>query len=292
MTGHSTLKTAVLLTALTLLLLVLGYLIGREVGLIVAFALALVTNFVSYWNSDKIALAMAGAKEVGPEEEPELHRIVGELASYARIPKPRVYVVNNPSPNAFATGRNPEHAAVAVTTGILRILDRDELAGVLSHELSHVTHRDTLIAAVVATIAGTVMFLASMARWAMIFGGFGRVSDDDNAGELIGGLVAVFVAPIAAMLIQLAISRSREYAADAGGARLTGQPLALASALRKLEAGVQARPMEVNPATSHMFIVNPFRTRNFARLFSTHPPTEDRIRRLEQMAYGEDASRL
>lgn len=285
MTSSNGIKTVFLLTALTGLMLLVGYALGGNTGVIIAFVFALATNLFSYWNSDKIALAMAGAHEVSPAQEPDLHRIVEELAMYARIPKPKVCLIDSPSPNAFATGRNPEHAAVAATTGIMRLLSRDELAGVMAHELAHVRNRDTLIQTVVATIAGTIMFLAHMAQFAAIFGGFGRSDDDDNGG-ILGLLVAVIVAPIAASIIQLAISRSREYAADAGGAQISGQPLALASALQKLEAGTMSQPMQVSPAAAHLFIVQPFKGVGVAGLFSTHPPVAERIARLQRMVYG------
>lgn len=284
--SYNGVKTVFLLTALMGLMLLIGYLLGGNGGVIIAFVFALATNFFSYWNSDKIALAMAGAHEVSPAEAPDLHRMVEELAANARIPKPRVYVINNPSPNAFATGRDPKHAAVAATTGIMQILTYSELRGVMAHELAHVKNRDTLIQTVVATVAGTIMFIAQMAQWAMIFGGFSRSDDDDNGGNILGLLVAVFVAPIAATLIQLAISRSREYSADALGAKISGEPLSLASALSKLSVGVERRPMQVNPATAHLYIVQPFKGSGISGLFSTHPPMEERIARLQQMAYG------
>ena len=286
MTSQNGIKTVFLLTALTGLMLLVGYMLGGNTGVIIAFVFALLTNFFSYWNSDKIAMAMTGAHEVSPAEAPELHRIVEELSMYARIPKPRVYVINSPSPNAFATGRNPQHAAVAATTGIMQMLTRDELAGVMAHELAHIRNRDTLIQTVVATIAGTIMFIAQMAQFAMIFGGFGRSDDDDGGANPLGLLVAVIVAPIAATLIQLAISRSREFSADAGGAQISGQPLALASALQKLEAGASMRPMRVNPAASHLFIVQPLRGGGISGLFSTHPPVAERVARLQKLAYG------
>nr|MBA2364716.1 zinc metalloprotease HtpX [Chloroflexia bacterium] len=260
---------------------------GRD-GLIIAFGFALLTNMFAYWNSDKVALAMSGAHEVSAADAPELHRMVEELARNAQLPKPRVYVMNTPAPNAFATGRDPKHAAVAATTGIMQLLSYDELRGVMAHELAHVKNRDTLIQTIVATIAGTIMFLAQMAQFAAIFGGLGRSDDDEGGMNPIGLLVSIIVAPIAATLIQMAISRSREYAADAGGAQISGQPMALASALQRLEAGTQVHPMKVNPATAHLFIVNPFKGGGFSGLFSTHPPIPERVARLEQMAYGRD----
>ncbi len=287
MSSNNTLKTTVLLAALTGLFLLVGRVLGGNGGMVFAFGLALVMNVGSYWFSDRIALAMAGAREVSYEQAPELHRIVEELAAYAHLPKPRVYIVDTPTPNAFATGRDPEHSAVAVTTGIMNILNRDELAGVLAHELGHVKNRDTLISTVVATVAGAITMIATMARWAMIFGGFGRSRDDDGGGmgELAAAMLMLFLAPIAAMLIQLAISRAREYGADATGAKIHGNPLSLASALEKLEAANRVRPMEVNSVTAHLYIVNPLGG-GFAGMFSTHPPIAERVERLRKMAYG------
>ncbi len=288
MTTRNGIKTVFLLTALTGLLLLVGGAIGGRGGLIIAFGFALLTNVFAYWNSDKVALAMSGAHEVSAADAPELHRMVEELAMNARLPKPRVYVINTPAPNAFATGRDPKHAAVAATTGIMQLLSYDELRGVMAHELAHVKNRDTLIQTIVATIAGTIMFLAQMAQFAAIFGGLGRSDDDEGGMNPIGLLVSIIVAPIAATLIQMAISRSREYAADAGGAQISGQPMALASALQRLEAGTQVHPMKVNPATAHLFIVNPFKGGGLSGLFSTHPPILERVTRLQQMAYGRD----
>ncbi len=286
MTTRNGVKTVFLLTALTGLLLLIGGAIGGRGGLIIAFGFALLTNVFAYWNSDKVALAMSGAHEVSPADAPELHRMVEELAMNARLPKPRVYVINTPSPNAFATGRDPKHAAVAATTGIMQLLSYDELRGVMAHELAHIKNRDTLIQTIVATIAGTIMFLAQMAQFAALFGGLGRSDDDEGGMNPIGLLVSIIVAPIAATLIQMAISRSREYAADAGGAHISGQPMALASALQRLEAGAHVRPMHVNPATAHLFIVNPFKGGGLSGLFSTHPPIAERVARLQQLAYG------
>ena len=286
MTTRNGVKTVFLLTALTGLLLLVGGAIGGRGGLIIAFGFALLTNVFAYWNSDKVALAMSGAHEVSPADAPELHRMVEELAMNAQLPKPRVYVINTPSPNAFATGRDPKHAAVAATTGIMQLLSYDELRGVMAHELAHIKNRDTLIQTIVATIAGTIMFLAQMAQFAALFGGLGRSDDDEGGMNPIGLLVSIIVAPIAATLIQMAISRSREYAADAGGAQISGQPMALASALQRLEAGAHVRPMHVNPATAHLFIVNPFKGGGLSGLFSTHPPIAERVARLQQLAYG------
>ncbi|HHL34487.1 MAG TPA: protease HtpX, partial [Desulfobulbaceae bacterium] len=243
--------------------------------------IALVMNFFAYWNSDKMALAMNRAREVSEAEAPELHQIVAGLARRAGLPKPRVYIVDNPTPNAFATGRNPEHAAVAVTTGIMQALNREELEGVLGHELGHIKNRDILISSIAAVMAGAISYLATMAQWAMIFGG-GR-SDDEGGGNPIAMLVMMIVAPLAASLIQMAISRSREYIADRTGAEICGHPEALASALQKLSTYNKQRPMQVNPASAQMYIVNPLKGGGIAGLFSTHPPMEERIRRLLAM---------
>ena len=286
MTSHNGIKTVFLLTALTGLLLLVGGAVGGQTGLVIAFGFALLTNFFAYWNSDKVALAMSGAREVGPADAPELHRMVEELSMNARLPKPRVYVIDSPSPNAFATGRDPKHAAVAATTGIMQILSYSELRGVMAHELAHVRNRDTLLQTVVATIAGTIMFLAQMAQFAALFGGMGRSDDDEGGMNPLGLLVSIIVAPVAATIIQMAISRAREYGADAGGAQISGEPLALASALQKLEAGASIRPLQTNPAMSHLFIVQPFKGSGFSGLFSTHPPIPERVARLQQMAYG------
>lgn len=285
MTTANTLKTVFLLTLLTALFIFIGRALGGTSGMVMALMLALLMNFISYWFSDRIALGMAGAKEVGPDEAPELHQIVEELATYARMPKPRVYVIPSDAPNAFATGRDPQHAAVAATTGIMHVLSRDELKGVIAHELAHIRNRDTLIATVVATMAGAITMVAYMAQWALMFGGLGRRDDEEGGGvvDLVGGLLLVIVAPIAATLIQLAISRAREFQADAIGARILGNPLPLASALERLEAGVRMAPAAVNPATSHLYIVNPLHG-GMAGLFSTHPATEERVRRLREVA--------
>jgi heat shock protein HtpX len=278
----NTLKTTALLAALTALLIVIGGFLGGRGGMLLFFGLAIVLNLGAYWFSGDIALRMAGAREVSEQEAPELHQLVAELATYARLPKPRVAIIDNPSPNAFATGRDANHAVVAVTTGILGILNRDELAGVLAHELGHVRNHDILISSIAATIAGAITMLAQAAQWAMIFGGFGGSRDDEDTNPF-AALLMIIVAPIAATLIQLAISRSREYAADDTGARLHGNPESLARALEKLEAATSVRPLPVNPAVAHMFIVNPLKGMNFAGLFSTHPPLEERIRRLRAM---------
>lgn len=286
MSSGNMFKTVLLLTALTVLMLFVGRAVAGTGGMMFAFILALGMNFFSYWFSDKIALKMAGAKEVSEAEAPELHSIVNSLAMYARLPNPRVYVIDSDSPNAFATGRDPSHAAVAVTSGIMRILDRTELEAVLSHELGHIRNRDTLIMTVTATIAGAITMIAHMAQWALIFGGMGG-RDDERGGiaDLAVGLLMIILAPIAATIIQLAISRAREFEADAAGARISGQPLALASALEKLEATVQVRPMHVPEAAAHLFIVNPLGGGGFVKLFRTHPTTEERVARLRSMAY-------
>ncbi len=271
-------RTMALMTGLTLVLLWAGNALGGRSGMTIALVLALGMNAFSYWFSDKLVLKMYRAQEATKADAPELHEMVRRLARKADLPMPRVYIINQPQPNAFATGRNPEHAAVAVTTGIMRILSVDELEGVIGHELAHVKHRDILIGTVAATIAGAISYLAHMAQWAMIFGG----RDDDDGNPLVA-IAMMIVAPIAAMLIQMAISRSREYAADAGGAKIAGNPLHLAGALKKLHSASHQIPMKAEPATAHMFIVNPLSGGGFAKLFSTHPPMEERVARLEKM---------
>lgn len=278
------LKTMVLMVALTLLLVWAGAAIGGKSGMTMALTFALIMNMVTYWFSDKIVLRMYGAQEVREAEAPELFSTVRTLAQKASIPMPKVYIIQNDSPNAFATGRNPSHAAVAVTTGIMRILNRDELSGVIGHELAHVKHRDILIGTVAATIAGAISYLAQMAHWAMLFGG--RGSDDEDSGNPLAALLMMIVGPIAALLIQMAISRSREYSADEGGARISGSPYFLANALKKLHIASQRIPLEANPATAHMFIISPLTGRGLLTLFSTHPPIEERITRLETMVRG------
>jgi heat shock protein HtpX len=281
----NTLKTAVLLTFLTVLLVFVGGALGGRTGMIYAFAFALVMNFVSYWFSDKIVLAMYRARPVTEAQAPELYSMVRRLIQKAGLPMPKVYIIPSETPNAFATGRNPEHGVVAVTEGIMRILSREELEGVLAHELAHIKHRDILTGTIVATIAGAISMLAQMAHWALLFGGGRR--DDDEGGSPIVALVMMIVAPIAAMLVQMAISRTREYEADAGGAKLAGNPYGLANALLKLERGAQVIPMhDPNPATAHMFIVNPLTGRGIMTLFSTHPPIAERVKRLKEMARG------
>jgi heat shock protein HtpX len=278
------LKTAMLMMMLTLLLVFGGAALAGRQGMTIALVIAFGMNFISYFFSDKIVLKMYRARQVTEAEAPVLYRIVRRLAQRAGMPMPKVYIIPDMSPNAFATGRNPQHAAVAATEGIMQLLTEEELSGVMAHELAHVMHRDILIGTVAATIAGAISYLAQMAQWAMIFGG-GRHNDDD--GSPLASIVMMIVAPIAAMLIQMAISRSREYSADEGGAKLNGNPMALANALRKLAKGSQQIPMHATPATSHMMIVNPFRGGGIVKLFSTHPPIEERIARLESMRPGQ-----
>lgn len=271
------LKTALLLGAMSALLLVLGEALGGAQGLVLGFVFAVGTNFVSYWFSDKIVLKMYGAKEVGPGHK--LYEMTTRLASRAGLPQPKVYIIAEQSPNAFATGRDPQHAAVAATEGILRILSDDELEGVIAHELAHVKHRDILISSIAATLGATIMMVA---RFAMFFGGGSR-DNDNRGGNPIALIATMLLAPIAAMLIQAAISRSREFEADAGGAAIVGHPQGLASALRRIESAVRSVPLDANPATAHMFIIKPFSGRGMLSLFSTHPPTEDRVRALMQL---------
>jgi heat shock protein HtpX len=274
-------KTLFLLVTLTLILVWAGAALGGKQGMTIALVFALVLNFFAYWFSDKIVLKMYGAKEVSEAEAPELYGIVRRLIQKAEMPMPKVYIINEEQPNAFATGRNPKHAAVAVTTGIMRILSHEELQGVIGHELAHVKHRDILISTIAATIAGAISYLAQMAQWAMIFGNRG---DDEEGGNPLSAFIMMIVGPIAGLIVQMAISRSREYAADEGGARLAGNPRYLAGALRKLHWASQKIPMNANPATSHMFIVNPLSGGGLLKLFSTHPPIEERIARLESMS--------
>ncbi|MDP8923860.1 MAG: zinc metalloprotease HtpX [Chloroflexota bacterium] len=282
MFGNS-LKSAVLLAALTGLLVVIGNALGGTGGMVIAFGFAIAMNMGAYWFSGDVALKMAGAREVTTEEAPGLHAIVDELAAEAGLPKPRVGIIEAAAPNAFATGRDPNHAVVAVTTGILSILDERELKGVLAHELGHVGNRDILVSSIAATLAGAITMLAQMAQFAAFFGGFGRNNDGEGTNPFVL-LASIIIAPIAATIIQLAISRAREYGADEAGARVHGDPLALASALEKLEAYSKGRPLDVNPAAAHLFIVNPLSGQALAGLFSTHPPVAERVRRLRQMA--------
>lgn len=274
------LKTAFLLTLLTLLLVFIGNLIGGQQGMLIALIFAGVMNFISYWFSDKIVLGIYRAKKVTEAEAPDLVSLVRRTAQKASLPMPKVYIIPSDTPNAFATGRNPSHSAVAVTEGIMRILDQDELEGVIAHELGHVRNRDILISSVVATVAGAISMLAHMAQWAAIFGG-GRGRDRGNG---LGLLIMAIVAPLAAMLIQMAISRSREFQADETGAKISHKPLTLANALKKLHATNLKLPLNANPSTAHMFIVNPLSGKGLVTLFSTHPPVGERIKRLEELS--------
>jgi heat shock protein HtpX len=279
----NTLKTGFLMIVLTVLLVLAGYFMGGTGGMILALIFSLGMNFFAYWYSDKLALRMAGAKEVSQDESPDLHFIVEEQARLSNLPKPRVYLIENDSPNAFATGRNPRHAAVAATTGIMRILNRDELSAVLAHELAHVGNRDTLIMTVAAAIAGAITFLAMMARWSMLFGGLGgRRGGGGGMVGIVGLLAVAILLPLAAILVRAAISRAREYQADSTGAKNCRNPWALANALEKLEAETHLKPMKVNEAVSHLFIVNPLSGFS-ATMFSTHPPMQKRISRLREM---------
>ncbi|MFC2133543.1 zinc metalloprotease HtpX [Bacteroidota bacterium] len=276
-------KTTVLMTLMMVLFVLVGSALGGETGMMIAFIFSLAINFGSYWFSDKIVLKMYRAQEVTRNEFPELFNIVETLAQKASLPMPKVYIMNNPSPNAFATGRNPDNAAVAVTTGLLEILNKDETAGVISHELMHIKNRDILVGTIAATLVGTITFIARLAGYAAMFGG-GRDRDD---GDGLSSLILIILSPIIAILIQLAISRSREYMADEGGASVSGQPLALASALNKLSQVNKQVPMRnAGTSSAHMFIVNPFSAKSFSKLFSTHPPMEERIKRLEEIARG------
>ncbi len=285
----NTFKVTLLLAALTGLFIFIGSMLGGQTGMLIAFGLAVLMNMGAWWFSDKLALKMSGAHEVSPAEAPELHRLVEQLAERAKLPKPAVYIIDSDAPNAFATGRSPSKGAVAVTSGIMRLLNHDELAGVIAHELAHIKNRDTLISSVAATVAGAITMLADMATWAMIFGGFGGSEEEEEGGlgELAGSLVFIIVAPLAAMLIQLAISRSREFSADATGARILGDSLPLASALEKLERGADRHPLEVNPAASPLYIVNPLRGGGLINLFRTHPATAERVARLRAMKMHE-----
>ncbi len=285
----NTMKIVFLTATLTVLLVVVGNLLGGESGMIVAFLFAVVMNFGTYWFSDKIVLRMYGAREIKPPDNPVLFQTTQELAGSAGLPMPRLYLIKGDQPNAFATGRNPSHGAVAVTVGITRLLSREEIRGVIAHELAHIKHRDTLIGALAATFAGAISMLASIAQWAMIFGG-GRSSDDRGAGSHpVAAIAMMIIAPTAAMMIQMAISRSREFLADHGGAQMAGNPLPLANALRKLHLKSEQIPMDASPATAHLFIVNPLHGGGVMKLFSTHPPIEERVARLEAMVYGENS---
>lgn len=275
-------RTTVLMAVLTAILVFFGQMLGGRGGALYALILAGAMNFIGYWFSDKIVLAMYRAKEVKFHEAPQLYSVVQRLTMKANLPMPKVYIIPQDAPNAFATGRNPQHAAVAVTRGILTLLTEDELEGVLGHELTHVQNRDILIGSIAATIAGAITYLANMARWAMIF--TGRSNREERGSSALGLLVMTIVAPIAALIIQMAISRSREYLADEGGAKISGKPLSLASALQKIQSQVKYRPMATNPSTAHMFIINPLGTDFWATLFSTHPLVKDRVKKLESLA--------
>lgn len=279
------LKTVFLLTLLTLLFVFIGQVVGGKSGMIIALIFAAIMNLTTYWFSDKIVLAMYRAQPVKEADHPRLYSLVRQTATKANLPMPRVYIIPTQTPNAFATGRNPKHAAVAVTAGILKILDEDELEGVISHEMAHVRNRDILTGSIVATIAGAISVLAHMAQWGAIFGGFGGRDDEGRGGGGLGLLIMAIVAPLAALLIQMAISRSREYSADQTGAKISHKPLSLANALRKLEYASRRMPLEANPSTAHLFIVNPLSGKGMASLFSTHPPVEERVARLEKMAH-------
>jgi heat shock protein HtpX len=274
----------VLMVTLTLMLVGFGAILGGKTGMTIALLMAFVMNFITYWFSDKIVLKMYGAREVSEAEAPQLYSMVRSLSQRAGLPMPRVCIIDEDQPNAFATGRNPAHGTVAVTTGIMRILSREELEGVIAHELAHIKNRDILVSTVAATIAGAISYLAQMAQWAAIFGG--RSDDEEGGSNPIAAIVMMIVGPIAAMLVQMAISRAREYGADEGGARICGNPMYLANALKKLHMASQQIPLDANPATSHMFIVNPLTGGGILRLFSTHPPIEDRIERLQAMRLG------
>ncbi len=278
----NTIKTALLLGGLTGLLMLIGGYFGGQQGMVIAFIFALVMNFGSYWFSDKIVLSMYHAQEVTESQAPEIFTLVRNLALRASLPMPRVYIIPEDTPNAFATGRDENHAVVAVTQGILRILNREELEGVIAHELTHIKNRDMLVSSIAATLAGAIVMLAHMAQWAAIFGGGSRDRENDGGG-VIGLIAMAILAPIAATIIQMAISRSREYDADAGGAHISGKPYGLASALEKLSRASQSIPLQANPSTAHLFIVNPLTGRSFMSLFSTHPPIEERVARLRAM---------
>jgi heat shock protein HtpX len=277
------LKTGFLLAVLTVLFLLIGEAVGGRNGMVMAFGMAVLMNFGAYWFSDKIVLRMYAAKEVTEAEAPQLHGVVRRLSLAAGLPMPKVYIIPTDSPNAFATGRNPRHAAVAVTEGIVRILSADELEGVLAHEMAHVKNRDILVGTIAATLAGAVMMLARFAQFAAIFGGGGRDRDEEGGGGILGLLFMAIVAPLGAMLVQMAVSRSREYLADETGAKVCGKPLSLARALEKISGASRAVPMDATPATAHMFIVSPLTGGGILSLFSTHPPVEKRVERLRAM---------
>ena len=278
------LRTTILLGALTGIIMAMGQWLGGTQGMTIAFVFAVIMNFGSYWFSDKIVLSMYSARQVGEADAPMLYRIVHNLTLKAGLPMPKIYIIPMEGANAFATGRNPQHAAVAVTEGIMRLMNERELTGVLAHELGHVRNHDILISSIAATLAGVIVQVAYMAQWAAMFGGFGGRDDREGGGGVLGLILMAILAPLAATVIQMAISRTREFAADATGARMAGDPLALASALRKLGMASERIPLDASPQTAHMFIVNPLSGASFARLFSTHPPLEERIERLERMA--------
>ena len=278
----NTMKTFILMAALTALFMFAGQAFGGQSGMVFALVMALAMNFFTYWYSDKLALTMSRAREVSSGQAPQLHAMIEELARNAGLPKPKVYVMPGQTPNAFATGRNPEHAAIAVTEGLLQLLQRDELGGVIGHELGHIKNRDILISSIAAVMAGAISYLATMAQWAMIFGGGGN--DDKGRSNLFAMLAMMIIAPLAAAIIQMAISRNREYLADATGAKICGHPISLANALQRLEDYNHRMPLKVNPATAQMYIVNPLAGGTMARLFSTHPPIRERIKRLQAMA--------
>jgi len=290
-------RTTVLLAGMTVLILVIGQLLGGRQGMTIALVLAAGMNFVSYWYSDKIVLRMYRAQEATPQQKPELYGMVETLARQASLPTPKVYVIPQEAPNAFATGRNPSHAVVAVTEGLVRLMAKEELKGVLAHEMAHIKNRDILIGSIAATMSGAIMWLATMARWSAIFGGMGGRDDDEGGLGMIGLIMMSILAPMAAMLIQMAISRSREYLADATGAQIAGHPEGLALALEKISAYSHQRPMHANQSTAHMFIINPLAGGKFSSLFSTHPPVEERVARLRggskpSMPSGSGRSRM
>lgn len=284
--GRNVIKLTLLLTSLSVLFVLLGQAVGGTIGIGFAVVFAVAMNFGAYWFSDSIVLKLAGAREASREEEPELYASVARLAERAKLPMPKVYVVESDVPNAFATGRSPERGVVAVNTGITRLLTQDELDGVIAHELAHIKHRDTLLSAIVATIAGAITAIANIGQLSLLFGGFGGDEDEDGGG-MLGGIIWLFVAPIAATLIQLGISRAREFQADAGGARIHGDPLPLASALEKLEWYAKGQPATTSPAVASLHIVNPLTGGGMMKLFSTHPPTEERVAKLRALARAE-----
>ena len=281
----NTMKTVLLMSVLTVLLVFVGNLLGGQGGMMFAFLIAVAMNFGTYWFSDKIVLKMYGAQELDSGQYGEIYRMTEDLTQRAGLPMPKLYMINGDQPNAFATGRNHQHAAVALTEGIVRLLSKEELRGVIAHELAHIKHRDILVASIAATFAGAISMIANMAQWAMIFGG-GRSSDHEEGSHPVAGIAAMIIAPLAAMMIQMAISRSREFLADEGGAQMAGTPLSLASALKKLHRRAEEIPMEASPSTAHLFIVNPLFGGGLMKLFSTHPPMEERVARLEAMVYG------